>query len=383
MDIDMNEFIPASILERMPKRILPSLLEQLDREDLKSVTTLSKRIRRKFLPTLLREVFFSGSATQIAYQLVSFLKEKREPTSGPVYEYVETVTFRLIQDDGEGEIPSLPGAFGILGDFCRRATQLQNVLLFFAQSSRLQKASFVNLVGDTCSWTPLKTLSLDHADLMTVNAMTRGCKPQTLESVYITMRCRSEKYDTLRNRHPQLKRLWIVCRYRMEQGELYNNAAWDILPAISQDFKQLEWLILSEVFTKEEYFLRCHFVSRRDLTKLLRAVDNITSKLNEMPKLVRFAFPLNQDTMCNRHMREDWTSSTREPLSHEQVAAWYTRLILHISRAVPQLEQICITHYYPFFFQGSKKPGEGEMTVTECNMSELNRDFEFPGGLLH
>lgn len=85
----MNEFIPPSILERMPKRILPSLLEQLDREDLKSITTLSKQIRRKFLPTLLREVFFNGSATQIAYQLVSFLKEKREPTSGPVYEYVE------------------------------------------------------------------------------------------------------------------------------------------------------------------------------------------------------------------------------------------------------------------------------------------------------
>lgn len=102
-----------------------------------------------------------------------------------------------------------------------------------------------------------------------------------------------------------------------------------------------------------------------------------------MPKLVRFAFPLDQDTMCNRLMREDWTSSTKESLSHEQVAAWYTRLILHISRAVPRLEQICITHDYPFFFRGSKKPGEGEMTVTECNMSELNRDFEFPGGLLH
>ncbi|PNP73531.1 hypothetical protein FNYG_13125 [Fusarium nygamai] len=96
MDTDMDEFAPPSILERMPKRILPSLIEQLDREDLKTVTTLSRRIRRKFLPNLLREVFFNGSATQIAYQLVSFLKEKREPTSGPVHEYVETVTFRLI-----------------------------------------------------------------------------------------------------------------------------------------------------------------------------------------------------------------------------------------------------------------------------------------------
>ncbi|KAF5599576.1 hypothetical protein FPANT_3268 [Fusarium pseudoanthophilum] len=383
MDTDVDEFAPPSILERMPKRILPSLIEQLDRKDLKRVTKLSKRIRRKFLPALLREVFFNGSAAQIAYQLVSFLKEEREPTSGPVHEYVETVTFRLIQDDGEGEIPSLPGAFGTLGDFFRRAPQLRNVLFFFAKSTRFQKACFVNLVGDTCDWTPLKTLSLDNADLMTVNAMTRGCKPQTLESVYITVRSGSEKYAMLRNRHPQLKRLWIVCRYRIEHGELYNNSAWDILPAISQDFKELEWLILSEVFTEDECFLRRHFVSRCDLTKLLRAVDDIASKLNEMPKLVRFAFPLYQNTMCNRLMREDWTSSTKEPLSHEQVAEWYTRLILHISRSVPRLEQICVTHDYPFFFQGIKKPGEDEMTVTECSLSELDRDFEFPGGLLH
>ncbi|PNP73532.1 hypothetical protein FNYG_13126 [Fusarium nygamai] len=87
--------------------------------------------------------------------------------------------------------------------------------------------------------------------------------------------------------------------------------------------------------------------------------------------------------MCNRLMREDWTSSTKEPLSHEQVAEWYTRLILHISRSVPRLEQICVAHDYPFFFRGIKKPGEGEMTVTECSLSELDRDFEFPGGLLH
>ncbi|KAF5981855.1 hypothetical protein FCOIX_3994 [Fusarium coicis] len=325
MDTDVDEFAPPSILERMPKRILLLLIEQLHREDLKAVTTLSRRIRRKFLPTLLREVFFHGSATQIAYQLVSFLKEKREPTSGPVHEYVETVTFRLIQDDGEGEIPSLPGAFGTLGDFFRRATQLQNVLFFFAKSTRFQKACFVNL----------------------------------------------------------LKRLWIVCRYPIEHGELYNNSAWDILPAMSQDFRGLEWLILSEAFTKDECFLRRHFVSRRDLTKLLRAVDDIASKLNEMPKLVRFAFPLDQNTMCNRLMREDWTSCTKEPLSHEQVAQWYTRLILHISRSVPRLEQICVTNDYPFFFRGIKKPGEGGMTVTECSMSELDRDFEFPGGLLH
>ncbi|KAF4945712.1 hypothetical protein FGADI_11715 [Fusarium gaditjirri] len=360
----MTEYTTPSMLERMPKRILPLFIEHLDREDLKTITTLSLRVRRKFLPNLLRQVFFNGSATQIAYQLVSFLKEQREPTSGPVYEYVETATFRLLEDDGEGEVPSLPGAFGILGDFFRRATQLQNVLFFFARSSRFQKACFVNLVGDTCGWTLLKTLSLDYTDLMTVNAITRGCKPQTLESVYIIMRCKSEKY-------------------RMEQGELYNNAAWDILPAISQDFKELEWLILSEVFTEEESFLRCHYVSRRDLMKLHRAVDGITSALNELPKLLRFAFPLDQDTICNRLIRQDWASPSKEQPSHEKVSEWYTRLILHISQAVPQLEQICVTHDYPFFFRGIKKPSEGEMTVTECNMSELDRDFEFPGGLLH
>ncbi|KAF5971905.1 hypothetical protein FBULB1_8993 [Fusarium bulbicola] len=312
MDTDMNELVPPSILERMPKRILPSLIQQLDGKDLKTITTLSQRARLKFLPALLREVFFNGSATQIAYQLVSFLREEREPTSGPVYEYVETVTFRLTQDDGEGEIPSLPGAFGILGDFFRRATQLQNVLFFFAKSSRFQRACFVNLVGDTCGWAPLKTLSLDFADSMTVNAITRGCKPRNLQSVYITMHRNSEKYNILRNRHPQLKRLWIVCRYRVEQGELYSNAAWDILPAIRQDFRQLEWLILSEVFTEEECFLRCHYVSPRDLTKLHRAIDGIASKLNEMPKLVRFAFPLDQDTMCHGLVRQDWTSSSKE-----------------------------------------------------------------------
>ncbi|WKT52260.1 hypothetical protein QSH57_002774 [Fusarium oxysporum f. sp. vasinfectum] len=138
---------PNAALDRIPMELLLITTEDMDRETLKTLTLVCKRLRLVFLPQTASRVTVTGNVPQMTSILVSLLKDHPHSPSGPIHVFFKPEPSQMITPSLR--IPRL------VGRFCRKATSLQKVTVttydFFkvleAQAPQIKRLAFVDLRG--------------------------------------------------------------------------------------------------------------------------------------------------------------------------------------------------------------------------------------------
>ncbi|KAM0554900.1 hypothetical protein ACHAPJ_006636 [Fusarium lateritium] len=376
----MADLDTAATLTGMPTEILCMVGPYLGDEDLSSITRVSKRLRRIFLPLHFRDVSLVGSMARLALRLASFLDERSVSTSGPIWQYVQYVRFRIVgtdESDHTAVCLATESAIELIGDFFRKASGLHHAAFdFWVCYNDPQKAQFTQLLRSTERWSGPPSVYLDQTSLITSKSIIHQYLPGALEAAQITVWCDSEQYNMLKAQCPTLKRLYLTETGGKSHGNtarlMIRSMDHNVVNKINADFRQLEWLVLKE----DELCLECirkpSSQSPEFLNHLNQTVENLVQSLRAMPRLTRFACTLARQRLHNCLIRQNWSETGGREVTDAELDAWYSALVLCISKSVPRLEHLCIASGHYVFYRGTERVGR---TVMEVRREE----FDNPG----
>ncbi|TVY74071.1 Chitotriosidase-1 [Fusarium oxysporum f. sp. cubense] len=230
---------PNAALDRIPMELLLITTEDMDREILNTMTLVCKRLRLVFLPQTTSRVTVTGNVPQMTSRLVSLLKNHPHSPSGPMSQYVKHAFFK--PEPSQMIMPSLRIPRHV-GRFCRKATSLQKVTVTTYDFSKVLEAQA-----------------------------------------------------------SQIKRLAFVDLQGMPGTGPNPRLANRFLNDVSINFKQLECLVLGEFLSPKFTWGQHQFRNLAAKVDLDTMPIKVIMALNSMPKLVRFAFVLSEDTLGTRN----------------------------------------------------------------------------------
>ncbi|KAF4964221.1 hypothetical protein FSARC_7855 [Fusarium sarcochroum] len=377
----------TATLARMPTEILCMVKPHLGDADLSSITRVSKRLRRMFLPLHFRDVLLRGNMAQLSLRLASFLDEQSVSIPGPICQYVEIVHFRITGTDESDQTAvclATEKTIELIGDFFRKAPGLRHAAFnFWTVNNDPQKAQFTRLLGNTDQWSGPRSVYLHDIDLDTTRAIIHHCVPEALEAVRITSRYGSDEYNVLKSHCPTLKRLYVADPGRRSHGNtarlVVPSMDHSVVDAINADFSQLEWLVIKEGgLRRSSHIRRPGSQSREHLNHLDQIIETLIESLRAMPHLTRFACTLARQELHNCLIRQDWSRAGGRGLTEAELDAWYSALILRISNSVPRLEQLCIESHLCVSYRGTKTPGQTDMEIRREESDEAGQRYRFP-----
>ncbi|EWY82707.1 hypothetical protein FOYG_14806 [Fusarium oxysporum NRRL 32931] len=310
---------PNAALDRIPMELLLITTEDMDRETLKTLTLVCKRLRLVFLPQTASRVTVTGNVPQMTSRLVSLLKDHPHSPSGPMSQYVKHVFFK--PEPSQMITPSLRIP-RLVGRFCRKATSLQKVTV----------------------------------------------------TTY-------DFYKVLEAQAPQIKRLAFVDLREMPETGTNPRLATRFLNNVGINFKKLECLVLGEFLNPKFTWGQHQFRKATDKMDSNIMIMKVIMALKSMPKLTRFAFLLSEDTLGTRNYCNEpgeWNPWSTAPWANpDGMSEWYSKLVSNMSSLLPRLEQLCIRAQPSVYCHGVRKPGEPNMEVTwKTDQQEIDVEFE-------
>ncbi|KAF5560628.1 hypothetical protein FPHYL_6535 [Fusarium phyllophilum] len=310
---------PNAALDRMPMELLLITTEDMDHETLKILTLVCKRLRLALLPQTASGVAVTGSVPQMTSRLVSLLKDHPHSPSGPISQYVKHVFFK--PEPSQMITPSLRIP-RLVGRFCRKAAGLQKITV----------------------------------------------------TTY-------DFYKVLEAQASQIKRLAFVDLHGMPGTGPKPRLATRFLNDVDTNFKQLECLVLGEFLNPKFTWGQHQFRNRADKADLDTMILKVILILKSMPKLVRFAFVLSEDTIGTRNhliYGAEWNPWTAGPWEDTaEKSGWYSRVIHSMSGLLPGLEQLCIKAQPSVYCRGIRNSGEPKMAVNwSTDQQETEDEFD-------
>ncbi|KAI7758971.1 hypothetical protein ACKAV7_011435 [Fusarium commune] len=149
---------------------------------------------------------------------------------------------------------------------------------------------------------------------------------------------------------------------------------------VGTNFKQLECLVMGEFLNPKFTWGQHQFRNRAAKVELDTMILKVIMALNSMPKLVRFAFVLSENTLGthNYFIGDDewhpWVSGRWGNPNGQ--AEWYSRVVCNMSSLLPSLEQLCIKAQPSVYCRGIRNPGDQKMAVTwKTEQQETDDEF--------
>ncbi|KAJ4267200.1 hypothetical protein NW762_003301 [Fusarium torreyae] len=380
----MTDFNAPPTLAAMPTEILCMIGSNLSGNELGSIARASRRFRQIFITRVFENIKFSGNMGRLTEQLASLLYGSSVPVMTLIKPFIKYATFQIqgvtAPDDA---IPSQVSKAGLtlISIFLRTMPQLKGAV-FDLHLPHTQQVQFSRQLREAPRlYGPPSLRFLNSVEISGLNAILRNYNTAP-GAVQIPAWHGTRSYKAVRDRCPTLKALHLSRGYERKH-RLFRSMDHKILELINRDFNQLESLVLHEATSAHEELYRGQFKTPKHFLELNRMIDRLIVSLNAMPQLRRFAFTMWYKRLDKRLIRADWSRQAgREPLVDADLEDYYSALINHISKAVPRLEELCITVQDPVFYSGKRINGQSDMMVEVGSFEHASEKYRFPSVLI-
>ncbi|KAJ3527640.1 hypothetical protein NM208_g10598 [Fusarium decemcellulare] len=372
----------------IPPEVWAMIGKLLDHRSVDAATQASKQMRTQLIPRRFHEVRFDDTQRHLAQSLGAFLRSRGNLGKDQIQEAIRIATIivygRKEPIDGQTaikwpetadfivkELPSL------IIDSLSKMRNLRVLVLDVVCFNDQQTHDFIRLLSHAPHWSRVNTLIFEGPERL-LTATVRHCGYENITALHLSQWFGTQEYDVARA-CPNLERL----RLYFDSPEVAAAGCWpslepSLLASVTDDFKSLKWLILSE----KELPISGMLNSENWEQILLRNILQFAARVGTFDRIALTLRHRRFGSIVTEIAADHGIHSTQHPDYEHHIHDWYGKQIERLARHSESLREICILDDWPVVYRGTRPNRDAPMVIQRGDLSENVPSSTFPVGLV-
>ncbi|KAF4467127.1 hypothetical protein FALBO_6007 [Fusarium albosuccineum] len=375
----------------MPPEVWAMIGKLLDHRSVDAATKASKQMRTQLIPRRFHEVRFDDTQRHLAQSLGAFLCSHGDLGKDQIQKAVRIATIvvdgRKEPIDGQTAIHG-PGKAdfidkelpSLIVNSLSKMRNLRVLDLDVVCFSDQQTHDFIRLLSHAPHWSRVNMLIFNGPERL-LTATVRHCGYENITALHLSQWFGTQEYDVARA-CPNLEKL----RLYYDSLEVTAAGCWPsleplLLESVTEDFKGLKWLILSE----KELPITGMLNAENWEQKLLRNTLQFAARVGTFDRIERVALTLRHrrfGPIVTEIAADHDIHSTEHPDYEYHIHDWYRKQIERLARHSESLREVCILDDWPVVYRGTRPNRDAPMVIQRGDLSENVPSSTFPVGLV-